>query len=94
VGWIYTLAPESEPPARRMVELVERIRRERVPALFVDLTLNPRLMERLSQETGVPIRGALYIDSLGRPGSGADTYVGMMRANVELLVAGLGGGRP
>lgn len=94
VGWIYTLAPESEPPARRIVELVERIRRERVPALFVDLTLNPRLMERLSQETGVPIRGALYIDSLGRPGSGADTYVGMMRANVELLVAGLGGGRP
>jgi ABC-type Zn uptake system ZnuABC Zn-binding protein ZnuA len=94
IGWIYTLAPESEPPARRMTELVERIRHERVPALFVDLTLNPKLMQRLSQETGVPIRGALYIDSLGKKGSGADSYIGMMRANVDLLVTGLGGGEP
>jgi ABC-type Zn uptake system ZnuABC Zn-binding protein ZnuA len=91
VGWIYTLAPEAEPPARRVVELVERIRTEKVPALFVDLTLNPKLMERISQETGVPISGALYIDTLGGPGSGADSYVGMMRANVERLVAGLSG---
>lgn len=94
VGWIYTMAPESEPPARRIVELVGRIRQQRVPALFVDLTLNPKLMERLSQETGVPIGGALYIDSLGKPGSGADTYIGMMRANAEILVKGLGGGSP
>lgn len=91
VGWVYTLAPEAEPPARRIVELAEKIRRERVPALFVDVTLNPRLMERLSQETGVPIVGALYIDSLGEPGSGAGSYSGMMRANVDLLVRGLGG---
>lgn len=94
VGWVYTLAPESEPPARRIAELVGKIRRERVPALFVDLTLNPKLMERISQETGVPIKGALYIDSLGRPGSGADTYTGMMRANTELLVKGLRGEGP
>ncbi len=91
VGWVYTLAPEAEPPARRIVELVEKIRRERVPALFVDVTLNPRIVERLSQETGVPIAGALYIDSLGEPGSGAGSYSGMMRANVDLLVRGLGG---
>jgi ABC-type Zn uptake system ZnuABC Zn-binding protein ZnuA len=90
VGWIYTMAPESEPPARRIAELVTKIREENVPALFVDLTLNPKLMERLSQETKVPIRGALYIDSLGAPGSGADSYVGMMRANVDILVKGLG----
>jgi ABC-type Zn uptake system ZnuABC Zn-binding protein ZnuA len=91
VGWVYTLAPEAEPPARRITELVGKIRSEQVPALFVDLTLNPKLMERLSQETGVPIRGALYIDSLGKPGSGADTYSSMMRVNTDILVKGLGG---
>ena len=91
VGWVYTLAPEAEPPARRITDLVGKIRSEQVPALFVDLTLNPKLMERLSQETGVPIRGALYIDSLGKPGSGAETYSGMMRVNTDILVKGLGG---
>lgn len=91
VGYVYTLAPEAEPPARRIAELVGKIRSERVPALFVDLTLNPKLMQRLSQETGVPIKGALYIDSLGKAGSDADTYSGMMRANTDILVKGLGG---
>ena len=93
VGWIFTLAPEAEPSARRIIELIERIRAEKVPALFVDMTLNPKLMERISGETGVPIQGALYIDTLGVPGSGADSYVGMMRANVQLLAAGLGDAR-
>lgn len=92
-GWIFTLAPEAEPSARRIIELIERIRAEKVPALFVDLTLSPKLMERISRETGVPISGALYIDTLGAPGSGADSYVGMMRANVQLLVQGLGDAR-
>lgn len=90
VGWIYTLAPEEDISARRLVELIEQVREKKVPALFVDITLNPRMIERVSEETGVPIAGSLYIDSLSEPGKGADTYLSMMRANVELLVNALG----
>ena len=31
----------------------------------------------------------LYTESLGEPGSGADTYVAMMRANAQLIADGL-----
>jgi manganese transport system substrate-binding protein len=89
VGWIYTLAPEEDIPARRLADLIEQVRQKDVPALFVDITLNPRMIERVSEETGAPIAGSLYIDSLSEPGEGADTYLSMMRANVELLVEGL-----
>lgn len=92
VGWIYTLAPEEDISARRLVELIGQVREKKVPALFVDITLNPRMIERVSEETGVPIAGSLYIDSLSKPGEGADTYLSMMRANVELLVDALGEG--
>jgi manganese transport system substrate-binding protein len=92
VGWIYTLAPEEDISARRMVELIEQVREKKVPALFVDITLNPRMIERVNEETGVPIAGSLYIDSLSEPGKGADTYLLMMRANVTLLVSALGEG--
>ena len=37
----------------------------------------------------VQIGGSLYSDALGSPGSGADTYAGMMRANVRTIVAAL-----
>src|SRR5690606_12917207 len=69
VGFIFFLAPEAEPSPRYLTDLVEKIRVEQVPAMFIDTTLNPRLVERLSEETGVPIGGALYVDSLGEPGS-------------------------
>ena len=32
---------------------------------------------------------SLYSDALGPPGSGAESFVGMMRANVALIVEGL-----
>lgn len=90
VGWIYTLAPEEDIPPQRMVNLIERVRQHEVPALFVDITLNPRMIELISEETGVPIAGSLYIDSISKSGEGADTYISMMRANVDLLVEALG----
>lgn len=31
----------------------------------------------------------LYTGSLGGPGSGADSYIGMMQANVDAIVTGL-----
>ena len=37
----------------------------------------------------VALGGRLYSDSLGEPGSGADTLAGALRANVETIVAGL-----
>jgi manganese/zinc/iron transport system substrate-binding protein len=37
----------------------------------------------------VRIGGTLYGDALGGPGSGADTYLGMVRANIDTIVEGL-----
>ena len=37
-------------------------------------------------EVGVVV---LYTGSLGEPGSGADTYVGLLRTNVERIVEAL-----
>ena len=39
----------------------------------------------------VRVGGSLYSDALGGPGSGADTYIGMIRANVDTVVDGLNG---
>jgi len=89
VGTIWGISTEDEPSAQEIARLVEAIRRERVPAVFVETTINPKLMERVAREAGVRIGPKLYGDSLGPPGSGADTYVGMMRHNVRAIVEAL-----
>lgn len=89
VGTIWGISTEDEPSAQEIARLVDAIRRERVPAVFVETTVNPKLMERVAWEAGVRIGPKLYGDSLGPPGSGADTYVGMMRHNVRAIVEAL-----
>lgn len=89
VGTIWGISTEDEPSAQEIARLVEAIRRERVPAVFVETTINPKLMERVAREAGVRIGQQLYGDSLGPPGSDADTYVKMMRHNVRAIVEAL-----
>ncbi len=89
VGTIWGISTEDEPSAQEIAQLVDRIRRERVPAVFVETTISPKLMERVAREAGVRIGGRLYGDSLGPPGSGAETYLGMMRHNVRVIVEAL-----
>lgn len=91
LGYIYNLAPEEEPSAQQISQLIERIRAENVPAIFIDTTINPRLTEQVASDSGAEIAGSLYVDSLGPEGSDGDSYIKMMRSNVEKIVRGLGG---
>lgn len=91
VGTVLGVSTEEEPSARHVAELVQLIRDTDVPAIFVETTVNPGLVEQVARDTGIAIGDPLYGDSVGEPGSGADTYVGMMEANVDAIVTGLGG---
>ncbi len=76
--------------------LAEFVAARRLPALFVETSVSPRAIEAVreavrSRGFEVSIGGSLYSDALGGPGSGADTYLGMIRANVDAIVGGLSG---
>ena len=82
---IPSLAPDVEPSAEHMAELVELIREHNAPAVFSETTVSGKLPQALARETGA-LFAQLYADSLGEKGSPAGTYLGMVRANVETLV--------
>jgi manganese/zinc/iron transport system substrate-binding protein len=65
-----------------------------VKAVFVESAVAPRIVEALikpCQKRGheIHVGGELYADALGPADSGAATYVGMIRANVNTIVAAL-----
>ena len=80
---------ESEPSAADIARAVTAIRGAKVPAIFVEASADTRLMEQLARDTGTRLVTGLYVDSLGPAGSGADTYIGMMRADTRTIVAAL-----
>jgi zinc/manganese transport system substrate-binding protein len=85
------LSTESEADAKRLAGLVDLIRRQKIRAIFVESSANPRLVENLLGETGVRLGGTLYADGMGPPGSGAETYISMYRRNMDTIVSALSG---
>ncbi len=83
------LTTEKEPSAREVGELINQIKEEQVRALFIENMSDPRLIERIAQETGAKVGGELFSDALSKPGEGGDTYIKMFHHNVGALCAGM-----
>jgi len=80
----------ADPSARDIEELVSLIRENDVPAIFSESAVNPQLAEAVAAETGATLSDeTLYTDSLGPPGSGADTLDGMLLHNARVIHDGL-----
>lgn len=86
VQGISTDAEASTQDVARVVDLVKKVG---VKTLFVETSVNPKLIEQVARETDTRVGGALYSDSTGPLDSAGGTYVGMVRDNVALLVEGL-----
>jgi ABC-type Zn uptake system ZnuABC Zn-binding protein ZnuA len=86
---IPSMSTQAEPSAAETAALLDTIKRERVKAIFAESSVNPKLATTLAREAGVRIVADLYGDSLGKPGSGADTVEGMWLANARKIAEAL-----
>lgn len=85
------VSTESEASAKDVATLIDKIRAERVTALFVENIADARLVEQIARETGVKVGGTLYSDALSKADGPAKSYIDMMRHNVGLIVDAMGG---
>ncbi|MEG4506308.1 zinc ABC transporter substrate-binding protein [Microcoleus sp. F6_B4] len=91
-GALQGVTTEEQPAAARIAELSSEIKTAGVPTIFAETTTNPKLIETVAREANVEISGKeLYSDELGGPGTGADTYQGMLKTNTCAIASGLGG---
>ena len=89
---------ESEAGLADINRLVELIVTRNIPAVFVETSVSDRNVAALREGArarghAVGLGGTLYSDSLGGPGSGAETLEAMLVKNVETIHSGLTGGR-
>ena len=85
---IPSLATHVEPSAEHIAGVVDVVREHDIRAVFGETTVSERLAQTIAEETGAELV-RLYSGSLGPEGSGADTYLGMVRTNVERIVGAL-----
>ncbi len=88
VGVVLSITTDVEPSAGDLAALVEEVKENQVPVVFGETTVSERLASAVAKESGAELV-RLYTGSLGPDGSGAETYIGMVRTNVERIVEGL-----
>ncbi|MDB5616670.1 MAG: periplasmic solute binding protein [Tardiphaga sp.] len=83
------VSTDSEPSARDLAAIISQIKAAKIPAVFLENISDPRLMRRISAETGAKIGGTLYSDSLTAENGDAPTYIDMVRHNIKTLTSAL-----
>jgi zinc/manganese transport system substrate-binding protein len=84
------VSTESEPSARDIAGIITQVRAAKIPAVFLENVSDPRLIRRISAETGARVGGTLYSDSLTAEKGDAPTYIDMVRHNIKALTSALG----
>jgi manganese/zinc/iron transport system substrate-binding protein len=84
----------SEARLADMVKLVDFIKQNKVKAIFVESSVPPNAIQRISKDSGAKIGGELFSDAMGTPGQiehGYDlgTYEGMIKHNLTTIVEAL-----
>ncbi len=88
------ISSDEEISLSHQEEVQEMLIQRKIPAVFVESTINARAIEALIEPckaAGWDLKngGELYSDALGEAGTDASTYTGMIRANVKTIVEAL-----
>ncbi|MCL7746558.1 metal ABC transporter substrate-binding protein [Halalkalibacter alkaliphilus] len=86
---VWEINSHEEGTPGQISRVIDVVKDQDIPAIFVETTVDRRYMESVSGDTGVEIAGEVYTDAVGQDGSGAETYILMMKHNVETFVNGL-----
>jgi manganese/zinc/iron transport system substrate-binding protein len=91
---IQGISTQSEASAADIQALSDLVVSRKIPAIFVESTISPRTIEAVKAAASangqnVLIGGELFSDAMGAPGTPQATYIGMMRHNIDTIVAAL-----
>ncbi|CAN5900997.1 zinc ABC transporter substrate-binding protein AztC [soil metagenome] len=80
----------AQPSSGDLAQLVTTLEREGVRAIFTESFAPDSLAQAVADELGESVTvHELYTDALGEPGSGADTYLGLMETTAATIAGAL-----
>ena len=83
------VSTETEPSARDIAQIIDQIKKTKIPAVFLENMSDGRLIGRIAAETGAKVGGTLISDALTDEKGDSPTYIAMVRHNIRALTNAL-----
>ncbi len=83
------ISTEAKIRTEDLKDLIDYVKLKDLKSVFIETSVNPKLLEQISSETNAKIGGTLYSDSIGNEGTPEGTYIGAVKHNVNTVVNAL-----
>jgi iron/zinc/copper transport system substrate-binding protein/iron/zinc/copper transport system permease protein len=88
-AYIWEINTEEEGTPDQIRLLVDRLKKSNVQSLFIESSVNPKPMQSVSKDSGIPIYSEIFTDSIAESGNDGDSYYAMMKWNLDKIYEGL-----
>jgi manganese/iron transport system substrate-binding protein len=85
---LWPINSDAEGTPQQVRQMIDQVRRNRIPVVFCETTVSDRAMRQVARETRARFGGSLFVDSLSPPGGPAPTFMSMLDYNVTLILRG------
>ena len=83
------ISTEEETQTSDIIRVSKVIKETGVKAIFIESTINPKMIQQIAADNNVTVGGELYADSLGPKGSEGESYIKMLKHNTDVIVNAL-----
>ena len=83
------ISTEAKIRTEDLKNLIDYVKLKNLKSVFIETSVNPKLLEQISSETNAKIGGTLFSDSIGDEGTPEGTYIGAVKHNVNTIVNAL-----
>ncbi|KXJ98165.1 MAG: putative periplasmic iron-binding protein precursor [Parcubacteria bacterium OLB19] len=87
--YIWAINDESGGSPQQVARIIDVVKEKKIPAVFCESTVEPRIQQEVVQATGAKMGGVLYVDSLSTEDGPAPTYIALLTVTVNNIIAGL-----
>lgn len=86
---ILGVSTDADVQTSDITRVTRSIKQSGIPAVFIESTINPKLLEQIASDNKVRIGGKLFSDSIGNADSEAPDYYQMLKYNTDTIVEAL-----
>ena len=87
--YLWAINDEAGGSPQQVARIIDIVKENKIPAVFCESTVEPRIQQEVVQATGAKMGGVLYVDSLSTEDGPAPTYLALLSATVNNIIEGL-----